>query len=110
MIMTKHYVLDGQKPVRVDDPAQWAEWMRDSIQDRLIGQNVVNGIMVRTVFTGIDLESHRGRPRLFESYAWRIGSDAPHRTEHYCSWKSAVAGHQNMVERVSSEPAEAKAA
>jgi hypothetical protein len=108
--MAKYYVLNGQKPVKVDDPTKWAEWMRASIRDRLVGHNVVNGIMVRTVFTGMDLERHRGRPYLFESYAWRIGSDAPQFTEHYCSWKTAVAGHQRMVDRVSAEPAEAKAA
>ena len=108
--MAKYYVLNGQKPVKVDDPTKWAEWMKNSIRDRLVGQNIVNGIMVRTVFTGMDLESHRGRPNLFECYAWRIGSDAPYHTELFCSWKSAVTGHQRMLDRVSAELAQAKAA
>jgi len=108
--MAKYYVLSGQKPVRIEDPARWAEWMRSSVRDRLVGQNIVNGIMVRTVFTGMDLEHRRGRPHLFESYAWRIGSDAPQLTEHFCSWKRAVAGHQRMLEKVTAESAEVQAA
>ena len=108
--MAKYYILNGQKPVRVEDPTKWAEWMRSSVRDRLVGQNIVNGIMVRTVFTGMDLERHRGRPHLFESYAWRIGADSPEFTEYFCSWKGAVAGHQRMLERASTELAEVKAA
>ena len=57
--MKKFYILEGQKPIRVHDPIKWAQWLQDSIRDRLVGQNLVNGIMVRTVFTGLDLESRR---------------------------------------------------
>ena len=96
--MPKYYVLSGQKPVRVYDPVKWAHWCKTNLQDRVVGQINVNGKIVRTVFTGLDLESKRGRPYLFESYVWRIGADEPDVTERYCSWKAAVDGHHRMVE------------
>ena len=104
--------------MRVKDRMVWAKWCRDNLKDRLVAHHQVNGIVIRTIFTGVDLdecqEEHdrRQRPQLYESYAWRIGASEPMETRYYRSHSEAVAGHLQLLEMYqnATSPAEAASA
>ena len=94
------YILENREPVPVDNIVVWAEWM--SRQDkRTIGQNVIGGVLVSTVFLGIDHQFGDGPPILFETMIFDGIHDGYQ--ERYCTWDDALAGHALAVKLMRGE-------
>jgi len=112
----RYYILKNQNPIRVKDRLEWAKWCRDNLKDRLVAHHQVNGIVLRTIFTGVDLDERqedydrRQRPKLYESYAWQIGASEPMETHSYRSHKAAVTGHLQLLDTYQNATAEALSA
>jgi len=112
----RYFILENQNPVRVKDRLIWAKWCRDNLKDRIVAHHQVDRIVIRTIFTGVDLdecrEDHdrRQRPKLYESYAWRIGASEPIQMRYYTSHKDAIAGHLQLLELYQNAASTAEAA
>lgn len=90
------YILDGHEPVPVD-LMTWARWFETA--DRHVARTEVRpGVMVSTVFLGIDHSFGTGKPLLFETMVFSdYGGDNEVR---YATWDEAVAGHVAIVAKL----------
>lgn len=96
-----HYILSGHTPVPVEDVAEWARSF-DNIRD--VAKTEVDGVLVSTVFLGID---HRffgdGDPILFETMCFALGDRGDYDFQaRYSTWEEAEAGHWDVVEQLRS--------
>jgi hypothetical protein len=92
-----HYILKGKMPVRCNDIWEFARWFGTA--DRRVAYDEIGGVLVSTVFLGID---HRfngsGPPILFETMVFldAEGTDDIDQ-RRYCTWEQAEDGHQAIV-------------
>lgn len=91
------YVLggsDGKQPVGVEDVREWGRWFQNT-EHRVVAQETVNGVLVSTVFLGIDHNWFgKGPPILFESMVFLPGDGELQ--QRYATWDEALAGHQQL--------------
>jgi hypothetical protein len=80
---------------------EWEEWWR-VVENRRVGRDVVNGLLVSTVFLCID-HGFGGTPQWFETMIFRneeCGGALDDYTWRYETWDEAAAGHRDAVELV----------
>jgi hypothetical protein len=97
--MDDKYILDGHMPVPVD-LMTWALWFQDGEKNRRVAYTEIRpGIIVSTVFLGIDMNFWaKGPPLLFETM---VRSDYGWDDEvRYSTWDEAVAGHLATVAKL----------
>ena len=63
--MSRHYILRDKLAIRCDDLLAWVLWFADA--DRTVARTDIDGIVVSTVFLGLDHQFGDGEPRLFET-------------------------------------------
>lgn len=92
------YILDGVRPIPCGDLIKWAEYMAKA--DRHVARTEQNGILVSTVFLGLDHNFNpEGPPILFETMVFG-------HKEHdglqwrYATYSNAVNGHREICEKV----------
>jgi hypothetical protein len=93
-----YYKLNENKePVKIE-MMEWAMGM-SNIENRIVKHDKVDGILVSTVFLGMD---HRfgfeGPPVLFETMIF--GGEHDQYQERYCTYQEAEAGHKRALEMV----------
>ena len=90
-----HYVLDGHEPVFEPDFLKWAQWFETA--NRIVKQTRSNngGVMVSTVFLGLDHSFMGGRPVLFETMIF--GGPLDGYQKRYYTWAEAEQGHEEAV-------------
>jgi len=95
-VTDQKYILDGHTPVPVD-LMTWALWFQN--ENRIVAKTEVRpGIVVSTVFIGIDHSFGHGKPLLFETMVFSdYGGDDEVR---YSTWDEAVAGHVATVAKL----------
>lgn len=99
--MADWYVLEGHKPKRAKDALAWERWQADHSPDRRVALDYVEGVMVSTVFLGLDHRMPGDRkPVLFETLVRGEGSPLDQECERYSTWEEAEAGHREMVQRM----------
>ena len=97
--MTGTYILVDGEP-READLMTWATWFESA--DRIIARTEQGGVMVSTVFLGVDHNfSPEGAPVLWETMV--IGGPLDGEQEYYTSVAAAQDGHEKTVERVKAE-------
>ena len=95
--MSGQYILDGHNPVRCDDLIQWGRWFETG--DRKVARfEFPNGVVVSTVFLGLDHSFGGDTPILFQTMVF--GGEHDQAQERYATWDEAEAGHLEMIERV----------
>ena len=87
--MSKHYILDGHKPVLVD-LMTWAHWFEKA--DRHVAQKIQGDVRVSTVFLGLDHQWGEGPPILFETMIF--GGKHDQYQKRYSTWNEAEQGHR----------------
>lgn len=93
------YVMDEERrPVKVEDPSEWADWMGTHDAAIVVGHVVIQGVLVSTIFTGADIPQHEAAPKVFETLV-RYTNDMQDQ-ERYSSWEEAKAGHARIVAAV----------
>ena len=99
------YILnDRGEPERCSDVLQWAEWFERSADQRVVAQADVDGVLVSTVFLGVD-HAIGGHPSLWETMVFGGRHDG--RQWRYGALEEALVGHAWAVTFVSRGMAEA---
>lgn len=89
--MTGRYILDTEgEPVACDDLVAWSLWMATANRGVARGEPVP-GVLVSTVFLGIDHSHLGGPPVLWETMI--LGFKNDEYQERYTSKADALAGH-----------------
>ncbi len=96
--MSDKFILDGHEPVVCDDLLEWGRWLEGT--DRRVASDQIGGVIVSTVFLGLDHSFVGGAPVLFETMVFSGPLDGE--TNRYCTWEEAEIGHAAMVRRVDS--------
>jgi hypothetical protein len=89
-----HYILNGHEPVEVEDVLEWGAWFETA--DRHVARDELGpGLVVSTVFLGLDHRFGDGPPILFETLVfddYERGDGA-----RYSTWDEAERGHREFV-------------
>lgn len=96
MFGNNHYILQGRQAVSVD-LMTWAKWFE--ISNRRIGEDVLHGVRVSTVFLGLDHNWGEGPPLIFETMIF--GGWHDDYQERYSTYEEAEAGHRRALILVS---------
>lgn len=84
-----YYILKDRIPVPCPNPIEWAKSYETS--ERVVAKTELEGgVLVSTVFLGIDLNFYGGSPLVFETMIF----DA--------TWEQAEAGHEEAVKLATS--------
>ena len=95
----KHYIQNAAGDVENVDLMTWARWFENA--DRIIKQSERDGVMVSTVFLGMDHSFGGPVPVLWETMVF--GGEHDGDQERYTSRQDAIAGHEAMCARVFGE-------
>ena len=96
-IMTGFAILNSAHDVVECDLITWAQ-MFESSEARRVARDSIDGVDVSTVFLGLDHSFGNGPALWFETMVF--GGPLDQEMERYTTWAEAVAGHEDMVERV----------
>lgn len=92
-----NYILVDRKPVPEPDIIKWAQWYETA--DRQVARTEEGGVMISTVFLGIDHGwRESGPPILYETMVF--GGSHNEEMDRYATWEEAERGHWEMVNRV----------
>ncbi|HJY45276.1 MAG TPA: hypothetical protein VJ301_11690 [Propionibacteriaceae bacterium] len=97
-VRRRYYILDGDHVAIPVDVLTWARWLETA--DRHVGRTVLDGVVVSTVFLGLNHsygDRHAAR-HIFETMVF--GGPLDEECERYATWAQAEAGHAAMVARV----------
>lgn len=98
-LLPELYVLVGRKPVIVNEEA-WSKWMRT--KKRFLFQDIVNGILVSTVFLSVGYQrTDDGKCKFFETMVF--GGRYDHYRVLYEEFDCARKGHKIILDRVKKE-------
>jgi hypothetical protein len=95
----QYYVLLGKLAVPEPDVTKWAQWFGTA--NRHVAQDRIGGVVVSTVFLGLDHSHGHGLPILFETLVFRGGDGQE--MDRYESWEQAEVGHEHTVTRIRAE-------
>lgn len=98
--MTDKYILNADHTLRpTDDLEEWAQAF--GVTERRVARTeVAPGVVVSTVFLGIDHSFGHGLPLVFETMIF--GGKHDEDQWRYSAWEEAEAGHQRAVEAAAS--------
>jgi len=92
------YRLVGKIAVPETDLLKWGRWLDKA--DRRVARDVVGGVLVSTVFLGMDHGWGEGPPILFETMAFEDEDTAREiETFRYSTWDEAEKGHAELVRK-----------
>lgn len=94
--MSERYVLVGKTPVAEPDLMAWAVWFETA--DRIVARTEIPGVVVSTVFLGLDHGWGMGSPLLFETMVFRDG--VADECDRCSTWEQAEAQHAAALERL----------
>jgi hypothetical protein len=90
------YILKGHETVECDDLMEWANYIES--ETRHVGDTMVGGVRISTVFLGLDHSFGGERPVLFETMIF--GGEHDEYQERYSTWDEAEVGHAAAVKLV----------
>ena len=91
------YYLNEDKTYRQCDVEEWGGQFETMV--RHVGDDMIDGHHVSTVWLGLDHNHFGGRPLLFETMVFKArGQDIYMR--RYTTWEQAVEGHKKAVQWV----------
>ena len=100
--MSDKYILEGTSPVLCNDLLTWGRWMETA--DRHVARDERDGVVVSTVFLGLNHAFGPGQPLLFETMIFGGPSDQDQ--ARYSTWAEATAGHAVMCAKAFPRPPE----
>ena len=103
------YILKGKEVIPCLDLTEWGRWMRN-FKNRRIAIDMIEGIMVSTVFLGLDhdfLDQHSIQ-LIFETMTNDKTFDKWGDQRRYFTWDEAEEGHKKIVELVRGRIAKSK--
>ena len=96
------YVLDeNRRVVLCEDLLTWAHWFERSHEARVVGQTAMPGVLVSTIFLGLNMNVMGGSPVFWETMTFSSNEKINgHQLRCAGTWEQAEAMHQQMVEWV----------
>jgi hypothetical protein len=95
-----NYILIGHEPVPEPDLIKWGRWFGRADR-RVLRDEFPNGVVVSTVFLGMDHGWGEGPPLLFETMIFGRNDDS---YQTRCStWDEAIAMHMQALQYLRSE-------
>ena len=94
------YILDEHNtPVPCYEAVQWGIWMEAARNEQRlhVGSTEVDGMVVSTVFLGLDHNFMGGEPLLFETMIFNKYGSAVDGQSRYHTWQEADMGHKAVV-------------
>jgi hypothetical protein len=91
---------DTHKPIPVSAD-EIGEVLKDR-EGRQVARDQVGGLLVSTIFLGVDHGIHRQTPALFETMVFGLKDDRGY-TRRYATWDEAVKGHAEVLAEVRKE-------
>ena len=97
--MSRYYVLEGNRPVRVASLARWTSWFFNAERE-VAATTLADGTRITTEFYGVDPGATQApaSPLLFETRTFAPGGAAG-AGRRYASWAVARIGHMDVVHR-----------
>ena len=93
----RHYILKNKKAVKAT-LLEWAKWFETN--NRIIKQDTLDsGILVSTVFLGLNHRFGEGKPLIFETMVFDDNDGGDHDMERYSTYEQALNGHKKMVKK-----------
>lgn len=89
----KKYVLKGHEPKEVD-LMTWAQWIEQR-KNKVARTRVKNGVLISTIFLGLDHQYGDGPPLLFETMIF--GGENDGYQSRYSTWEEAEDGHKSAI-------------
>lgn len=96
--MNMYYVLDENKKAIPADLNTWAQMFETT--DRHVGNDVLNGKHISTVFIGINRNFLTGEPLLFETMVFDEGGSDDNYCEFSYTYEEALLTHEKVVQMV----------
>jgi len=101
-----NYILEGHKPVPIEDVIKWAKWLEANNdltrvnRTRFLADGIIRreDITISTVFLGLDYSFGEGPPLLFETMIF--GGEHDQYQKRYVTWDEAEEGHKKAVAMV----------
>jgi hypothetical protein len=88
-----YYGVNGE-PITLE---QWGEIMED-VEQKVVKQDRVNGLLVSTVWLGMNHNFGEGEPLIYETMVFPEGSWEEMYMERYTTREQAIAGHEVALE------------
>lgn len=95
--MSKAILVDNTV-VKVNDLFAWAEWFEKNGNKRIVSQDKIKGVLVSTVFLGVDYGFYTERPLWFETMIF--GGTHDGFQKRYTTYDEAVEGHKEALKLV----------
>lgn len=97
--MREHYILNADHSVQPAELMEWARWFEKNGERRRVdATELPEGVLVSTVFLGLDHSFGDGPPLIFETMAFQNGEEAL--CWRYSTWNDAKLGHDRAVELI----------
>ena len=97
--MSEWYILDESHNPQPATIEQWSKW--STAEAKRVARDEVGDSSISTVFLGLDHSFEGGWPLLFETMVF--GGHLDGEMDRYYTWKEALEGHKQMVDRVKKE-------
>lgn len=95
LLRSLHYILDGHEPRPVADVLDWVVAFEK--EDRTVARHVRKGVVLSTVFLGVDHQFGDGPPLLFETMIF--GGKHDGYQERYSTWEQAELRHRQVMRK-----------
>lgn len=92
--MSRYFILKDDRPKESTFP----EWARQPKSDREIAETTIDGVQIKTVFTGVAEYFNGGEPLLFKTMV--IGGKNDGYERHHISKDQAIRRHEEIAKQV----------
>lgn len=99
--MSRWYILDNNNKPVAKPVLEASQWLEDNDHRRILKRDEIGGILVSTVFLGLDHAWDSDIPVLWETMIF--GGEHDQYQERYTSYKDALEGHEFALTLITKE-------
>ena len=99
--MSRWYILDNNNKPVAKPVLEASQWLEDNDNRRIVKRDEIGGILVSTVFLGLDHAWDSDIPVLWETMIF--GGEHDQYQERYTSYEDALEGHKKALTLITKE-------
>ena len=99
--MSRWYILDNNNKPVAKPVLEASQWLEDNDNRRIVKRDEIGGILVSTVFLGLDHAWDSDIPVLWETMIF--GGEHDQYQERYTSYEDALEGHEFALTLITKE-------
>jgi len=96
--MSDFYYLNEDKSVRPCTPQEWSAQFITLEDKRYLGRDIIDGVNIQTVWTGVNLAPLDKPAEVFQTMVWGKEVEQTVYFGHYATWEAALEGHKQALE------------